>query len=92
MSERRYSNAGLISELRRPRHFRDAAWPGIMLSDLLPFCDDFETLEQNRADLEAALKVLLSAFETIYGIGDLEIQPAIYQANRAIDSVKGNSE
>ena len=36
-----------------------------------------------------ALKALLRAYQTVHGDGDLEMQPAIYQANKVLANVGG---
>lgn len=40
-------------------------------------------------DLLAALGAILRAYTTVYGYGDLEMQPAIYQARTAISKATG---
>ena len=40
-------------------------------------------------ELLAALQVMVRDYSTVHGIGDLEMQPAIYQANQAIENATG---
>ncbi len=44
---------------------------------------------QQRDELLAALEVMLRDYTAVHDIGDVEMQPAIYQARAAIAKVKG---
>ena len=56
---------------------------------------DFQEAEANARliaaapDLLAALKVMLRDYTAVHDIGDVEMQPAIYQARAAIAKVEG---
>lgn len=38
------------------------------------------------SDLRTALAVLLRDYKAVHGIGDLEMQPALYQAQKALEA------
>ncbi len=64
MTYRRYSNTEIILELRRQSALRNATWPSVLISDLLPFCDDFETLERQRDELIRTAERAMEAWDT----------------------------
>ncbi len=45
---------------------------------------DFARLQEANKELLKALQVLLRDFTAVYDVGDLEMQPALHQANTAI--------
>ena len=43
----RYNDvASVIAELRRQAAARNATWPCVLLSDLMPLCDEYERLRE----------------------------------------------
>lgn len=50
----------------------------------------YVSLQAQRDKLLAALEVMLRNYTAVHDIGDVEMQPAIYQARAAIAEVKGN--
>ena len=45
----RYPLEDLIAELRRQAALRNATWPCVLLSDLMPLCDRMDVLEREHA-------------------------------------------
>ena len=50
-----------------------------------------EALLGQRAELLAAIKVMLRDYAAVHDIGDVEMQPAIYQARAAIAKAEGGT-
>ena len=46
----RYPLEDLIAELRRQAALRNATWPCVLLSDLMPLCDRMDVLEREHAE------------------------------------------
>ena len=53
---------------------------------------ELRRLHALNAELLAALKVLMRDFEAVYGDGDLEMQPALYQACDATIKATGEQQ
>jgi hypothetical protein len=48
-----------------------------------------DELRQSKDDLLTALSVVVRDYEAVYGLGNLEMQPALYQAFIAIWKARG---
>lgn len=47
--------AEIIAELRRQAALRNATWPCILLSEMMPLCDQFERIEAENKSMRMAL-------------------------------------
>lgn len=60
-------------------------------ADVLEPHPRFAQVEAQRDELLAALKVLLRDYAAVHDIGDVEMQPAIYQARAVIAKAEGGA-
>ena len=58
-------------------------------ADVLELHPRFGRVKQERDELLAALQVMLRDYTAVHDIGDVEMQPAIYQARAAIAKATG---
>jgi hypothetical protein len=60
--------------------------------ELERYSGELEELRQSKDDLLTALSVVVRDYEAVYGLGNLEMQPALYQAFIAIWKARGGEK